>query len=263
MIVSLMKKAKKTYHSFQDELADYIKVQKARGLEPKTNFRKPEEESQREEFEAFSGQEEAIALDQDQFSHDTCEPGPHSIFVTETGVPSYTAEKRVPCWPPTLKNPLKLEDAPQLSIDPCLEKQPSSQLSPCKCEENDWSSDESLTFSDRSPSYSRGSQKTKQNQKEHAGDREESLCQQLPKPKRKRCRKEETLLSKGSEKQQPRPVTLNPATAWKAAKHGKDKGSKDGFSDKESRKHKKEKKKAKVSGPADEETLWNESVLGF
>ncbi|XP_015265177.1 PREDICTED: zinc finger matrin-type protein 1-like [Gekko japonicus] len=261
MIVSLMKKAKKTYNSFQDELADYIEVQKARGLEPKTNFRKPEEEFQREEFEALSGQE-TIAFDQDQFSHDMYEPDQHSIFFTETCAPSYTVEKRVPSWSPALANPLKLENAPlsQLSIEPCSEKQ-GSPLATCKWDDNDWSSDESLTFSVRSPNYSRGSQKTKKNKKEYAGDGEENPCQQFPKPKRKRYCKEEMYLTKGSEKQKQRQVTVDSVAEWKA-KHGKDKGNKDSFSEKESRKHK-EKKKAKVSGPIDEETLWNESVLGF
>ncbi|XP_057566181.1 zinc finger matrin-type protein 1-like [Hippopotamus amphibius kiboko] len=37
--------SKKTYDSFQDELEDYIKVQKARGLDPKTCFRKIRESS--------------------------------------------------------------------------------------------------------------------------------------------------------------------------------------------------------------------------
>ncbi|KAL8175774.1 UNVERIFIED_CONTAM: hypothetical protein K2H54_007472 [Gekko kuhli] len=260
MIVSLMKKAKKTYHSFQDELADYIEVQKARGLEPKTNFRKPEEMFEREQFEALSGQE-TTAFDQDLFSHDMYEPDQHSIFFTETCAPSYTVEKRVPSWSPVLENPLELENAPlsQLNIEPCSEKQ-RSQLTTCKRDDNDWSSDESLMFSARSPNYSRGSQKTKQNKKEYAGDGEVNPCQQFPKPKRKRYCKEEIYLSKGSEKQ--KQVTADSAAEWKA-KHGKDKGNKDSFSEKESRKHKKEKKKSEVSGPIDEETLWNESVLGF
>ena len=38
-LVNLMKHSKKTYDSFQDELEDYIKVQKARGSEPKACFR--------------------------------------------------------------------------------------------------------------------------------------------------------------------------------------------------------------------------------
>ncbi|XP_072517815.1 zinc finger matrin-type protein 1 isoform X2 [Salminus brasiliensis] len=41
-IVGLCKSQKKVYDSFQDELADYIQVQKARGLEPKTG---PESEA--------------------------------------------------------------------------------------------------------------------------------------------------------------------------------------------------------------------------
>ncbi|XP_060111270.1 zinc finger matrin-type protein 1-like [Heteronotia binoei] len=258
MIISLMKKAKKTYHSFQDELADYIKVQKARGLEPKTNFRKLEEEFQRGgELEAVSGQEATMAFDQDPFSHDTYEPDQHSGFFSGPCAPSPTVEKRRwPCW----SGPGKLANAPLSlsSVEPCSERQ-GSQLTTCKCDDNDWSSDESLTFSDRSPSYSRGNQKTK---KEYIGDREEHPCQQLPKPKRKRDCQEEMHLSEGSAKQKQRQVTADSATEWKS-KHGKNKGNKDSFSEKESRKHRKEKKKGKVSGPTDEETLWNESVLGF
>ncbi|KAB0393965.1 hypothetical protein E2I00_004409 [Balaenoptera physalus] len=43
-LVNLMKDSKKTSDSFQDELEDYIKVQKTRGLEPKTCFRKMRED---------------------------------------------------------------------------------------------------------------------------------------------------------------------------------------------------------------------------
>ncbi|KAM6346002.1 LOW QUALITY PROTEIN: lysine-rich coiled-coil protein 1 [Podargus strigoides] len=44
MLVSVMKKSKKTYDSFQDELAGYIKVQKARGLVPRKDLGKAEDE---------------------------------------------------------------------------------------------------------------------------------------------------------------------------------------------------------------------------
>nr|XP_056720718.1 zinc finger matrin-type protein 1-like [Euleptes europaea] len=261
MIVSLMKKAKKTYLSFQDELADYIKVQKARGLEPKTNFRKPEKEFQREELEALNGQEETPVFDQDQFSH-MYEPDQHSIFFAETCTPSDTVEKRLPCWSSTLENPLKLENVPlsQLSIEHCSEKQ-GSQLTTCKHDDNDWSSDERLMFLGRSPNYSRESQKTKKNKKEYAEDGEENPCQHLQKPKRKRYYKDEMCLRKGSEKQNQRKDTADSAEV--KSKHGKDKGNKGGFSEKESRKHKKEKKEGEAGGPIDEEILWNESVLGF
>ncbi|CAN2388395.1 U1-like zinc finger [Pristimantis euphronides] len=45
MVANLMKTTNKSYNSFQDELADYIKVQKARGLEPKTQFRQDTDHS--------------------------------------------------------------------------------------------------------------------------------------------------------------------------------------------------------------------------
>ncbi|XP_077171666.1 zinc finger matrin-type protein 1-like isoform X3 [Paroedura picta] len=258
-IINLMKKAKKTYNSFQDELEDYIKVQKARGLEPKTNFRKPEEEFQREEFKVLCGQE-IIAFDRDQFSHHMCEPDQHSFFFAETFVPPYSAEKGLPCWSPALEDPLKLKNATlsPLSIEPCSEKE-RSPLTNHKYY-NDWSPDVSLTFSGRSPNYSRGSQKTK-NKKKNAGDVEENPCRQFTKPKKKRYYTEETYLSKDTQKQKEIQAAADPVTEWKS-KHGKGKGNKYRFSEKESRKHKKE-KKTKVSGPTDEETLWNESVLGF
>lgn len=53
-----MKHSKKTYDSFQDELEDYIKVQKARGLEPKTCFRK-----MREDYLETYGYKEEVTLD--------------------------------------------------------------------------------------------------------------------------------------------------------------------------------------------------------
>ncbi|XP_048373109.1 zinc finger matrin-type protein 1-like isoform X2 [Sphaerodactylus townsendi] len=255
MIDSLMKKAKKTYHSFQDELTDYINVQKARGLEPKTNFRKSEEEFQREEFEALDCQEETAGFDQDPFSHGMYELGQHSIFADEAYAPPYIVEKRLPCRSPALENPLKLDN-----IERCLEKQ-VSQLTVCKRNANDWSSDERVTFFDRSLSYSRESQKTKKNKKEYAGDREEIPSQHLQKPKRKWYHKEETYLKKGSEKQKQRQDAAV-STEWKS-KHGKGKRNKGVFSEKESKKHKKARKEAKVGGPIDEEILWNESVLGF
>ncbi|XP_069652438.1 lysine-rich coiled-coil protein 1 isoform X4 [Haliaeetus albicilla] len=44
VLVNLMKKSKKTYDSFQDELMDYSKVQKARGIEQRRYLGKAEEE---------------------------------------------------------------------------------------------------------------------------------------------------------------------------------------------------------------------------
>ncbi|XP_054848271.1 zinc finger matrin-type protein 1-like isoform X2 [Eublepharis macularius] len=257
MIVSLMKNTKSTYNSFQDELADYIKVQKARGLEPKTNFRTLEEEFQREEFEALSGQEKT-EFNQDQFLHDTYEPDQHSIFSTKTYV-----ENTLPCRSPALANPRKLEKAPlsQLSTEHCSEKQ-VSPLTTCKRDDTDRLSDEGLVFSDRSPNYYRGSQEINKNKKKYARDGEKNLCQQLAKCKRKRYHKEDDNLRKDSEKQKQRQDTADSATEGKS-KHSKDKGNNESFSEKESRKHKKEKKKAKVSGPTEEEILWNESILGF
>ncbi|KAJ8395578.1 hypothetical protein AAFF_G00030590 [Aldrovandia affinis] len=55
----ICKSQKKVYDSFQDELADYIQVQKARGLEPKTRqAAEQKEEGQKEEEDKDDGEEE-------------------------------------------------------------------------------------------------------------------------------------------------------------------------------------------------------------
>ncbi|XP_023558710.1 lysine-rich coiled-coil protein 1 isoform X1 [Octodon degus] len=91
LFVNLMKHSK-SYDSFQDELEDYIKVQKARGLEPKTCFRR-----MREDYLESCGYREEVdprpryrMFDQ-RLPSGTVQtyPRPHNISQTENWLPQW------------------------------------------------------------------------------------------------------------------------------------------------------------------------------
>lgn len=268
MVVSVIKNSKKTYDSFQDELEDYIKVQKARGLEPKTNFRKPGKAFQHEQFEAVHGSNTTLAFDRDQFSYDFYEPGQQSVCFSEMCKAPYSVEKQ--CWPPAYKDQLKLGNAP-VSHDSTewYSEKLSSQFptyeggncSPSSAESSDGFKPVS---SDNSPSsYRRGQklQRVHRKGKKYPREAGENSHQQLAKHKRKRNNLDETDSRKEGEKQKRKKGDSDSTTEGKS-KHHKNKGGKDSSSEKESRKHKKD-KKAIADGPTEEEMLWNESIMGF
>ncbi|KAH0627035.1 hypothetical protein JD844_002399 [Phrynosoma platyrhinos] len=269
MIVKQMKTSKKTFNSFQDELEDYIEVQKARGLEPKTNFRKPEEKFENKECEAINGHKETFISEQDRFSRDIYEPDKHSIFFSETC--AYSFESPLLHESPADKDSLKLESASifQRSTEYCSEKQVSHlainkdcNYNPSPAESSDGDIPES---SDNSTSSYERSQKlpfTSKMEKECMREGGRSPLHQLLKLKRKQHSEEETDSGKDVEKKKKKKDEMDSAGEGKS-KHSKEKGNKESSSEKESKKHKKEKKGMEANGPSDEEMLWNESVLGF
>ncbi|XP_066484070.1 zinc finger matrin-type protein 1-like isoform X2 [Tiliqua scincoides] len=266
MIVNLMKNSRKTYTSFQDELADYIKVQKARGLKPKTQFKKLDEQFHHKESEAISGHEEPFAFDQDTFSCDIYQPDHHS-----THTPSHYVENRLSHWSPAHKDLLKLQNAPMSQCNTeCFSEKPVSQLVTYKSDNYDTSSAESSDdcrpmCSDSSFTYYRRRRKLPKmyrKEKECMGEKEENSCPKMARAKRPQDSEEETDLGKDGNKQKRRRDDAVSAAEQKS-KHSKDKGNKGSSFEKESRRHKKEKKKAKVRGPTEEEVLWDECILGF
>ncbi|XP_044303350.1 lysine-rich coiled-coil protein 1 isoform X3 [Varanus komodoensis] len=264
MIIKLMKNSEKSYNSFQDELEDYIKVQKARGLEPKTNFRKPEEE-----FDTMNDHGEAFTSDQDLFSQDIYEPDQHSIFFSETHTPSHLVGNRLSHWSLAHRNPLKLGNTPVFQCNTeCYAEEQVLQLStykqdhckPSSAEPSDCS--QLVSPSNGSNSYKRSQKLPKTPKKEEGSAREGkgNLDQEFLRPKRKQyIEKECSESGKDLERKRKR---KDEATEWKS-KHSKDKSNKEVSSEKESRRHKKEKKKAEDSRPTEEEMLWNESILGY
>lgn len=268
MVVNLMKNSRKTYNSFQDELADYIKVQKARGLKPKTHFRKLDEEFHYQEPEAINGHEEPFAFDHENFSCDTYQPDQHSSFLSEMHTTSHCVENRLSHQLPAHKDLLKLENAPmsQCSTE-CFSEKPESQLATYKGDDCDTLSAESSDdcrpmTSDNITSFRRSRKLPKMHrmEKECTREKEETPC--LARAKRAQDDEEETDSGKDGSKQKRRKGDAASATERKS-KHSKDKGNKESSLEKESRRHKKEKKKAQVNGPTEDEVLWDECILGF
>lgn len=261
-----MKNSRKQYDSFQDELADYIEVQKARGLKPKTQFKKLDEEFHHKESEAINGHKEPFASDQDHFSCAAYQPDHHSTFLSETH--TYYVKNRLSHWSPAHKDLLKQENAAmsQYSTEYFSEKplatykgenyDTSSAESSDDC--GPMSSDNNFTSHRRSRKFSNMHRK----EKEYMGEKEKNAGLKLARAKRSQDSEEETDSGKDGNKHKRRKGDTV-STADRKSKHSKDKGNKESSFEKESRKHKKEKKKAKVSGPTEEEVLWDECILGF
>ncbi|XP_063156468.1 lysine-rich coiled-coil protein 1 [Candoia aspera] len=252
----LMKNSKKTYSSFQDELADYIEVQKARGLEPKINFRKPEKERN----EAMNGHEETFASNQDFLSRNVWESNQHSIFFPEACTFSYSVENRL------LHSPVRLENVCMAlnSTDCGSEKQLTTYKDDSRKPPLAESSDGYQALSSKnSSSADRRSQKlpkTSRAKKEWPQEGEGDPCRHLLTLKRKQYSHDTALEKDGKKKKKKSDID---SVAGSNSKHRKVKGSKAGSSEKESKRHKKEKKKYEAGGATEEEMLWNESVLGF
>uniref|UniRef100_A0A8D0GK52 Zinc finger matrin-type 1 n=1 Tax=Sphenodon punctatus TaxID=8508 RepID=A0A8D0GK52_SPHPU len=275
MVVNLIKNSKKTYDSFQDELADYIKVQKARGLEPKAHFKKPE----KEEFENY---ESEAVNDYDTHNDDTfpCaifeeEPrsyasfkeGQHSSRASETCAPSYAAENRLPCRSPAHQSRLRMENVP-----PCqygkdyYSKKPTSQLtsykddSPSSAESSDGY--KRMSSENSTSSYEKGRKLRRKRERPDGCVGEEEPNVELVTQERKR-NNEDTDSGKDGEMHKQQKIDMDSGNK-KKSKHGKDKRNKEISAEKkESRKQKKDKKKPEVEGQTEEEMLWDESVLGF
>ncbi|XP_070623043.1 lysine-rich coiled-coil protein 1 isoform X2 [Erythrolamprus reginae] len=256
---SLMKNSHNTNSSFQDELADYIRVQKARGLEPNIYFRKPEQKM----CETINGHEETFASDQGFLSRNIYEPNQHSIFFPEMDKFSYSVGSKSP-HPPVQKYPVKLENVCAYSIDNDSEKQVphltiyrNDSYKPLSTESND--SYKSL-FSKYSSSADKGGYKLlkklrAKKGRPQEGERDRSTL-------RRAGDNQGTELEKDAKKKRKR----NPidAIAGSKSKHSKVKGNKDHSSERKSKRHKKEKKKYEAKHETTEEDmLWNESVLGF
>uniref|UniRef100_A0A8C8SNZ3 Zinc finger matrin-type 1 n=1 Tax=Pelusios castaneus TaxID=367368 RepID=A0A8C8SNZ3_9SAUR len=265
IVVNLIKNSKKTYDSFQDELADYIKVQKARGLEPNTYFRKSEEEEfESYEFEKVNDYYGTVA------SRVTFEQDQHPTLFSETCTSSLAVENRLPCWPPAHETKLRLENTATChdSKEYYSETQTSQEIS-VKDNRYDLSPAESSDCykhisSDNSTRFYRKGRKLRRKYEEverRTGEGAETHNKEATKQKRKE-NSEETDLGKDSETQKQRKMDID-SVHEKKSKHSKDIRIKEIPTEKESRKHKKSKKKPQPDGKTEEEILWDESILGF
>ncbi|XP_062431106.1 lysine-rich coiled-coil protein 1 isoform X2 [Rhea pennata] len=256
-VVSLAKSSKKVYDSFQDELADYIKVQKARGLESKTPFRKTEEEVlQGEDVEGRSDPGEVLPSDF------TREPTQHSSLCSETHSPTNTGEKSPACE----NTPEKMPDC-HCNVGYCIKKQ-AAEVATISDEDFGLSVAKSNGSHELvSPETAISSYKKEQKllgkhiKEEKYIDEELKYEKKGTKQKRKENSKDEDS-GMESEKQKRVKVDIDLINE-KKSKFYKDKRLKESPSEKESKKHKKDKKKPQPDGKTEEELLWDESILGY
>ncbi|XP_029793614.1 lysine-rich coiled-coil protein 1 [Suricata suricatta] len=256
-----MKHSKKTYDSFQDELEDYIKVQKARGLEPKTCFRK-----MREDYLETCGYKEVDYRPRYRmFDH---RPSPETVQTYPGSCPiSQKVENPLPQWLPAHDSRLNLDSLSycQFTRDCFIEKPGPLNLSQraYNCRSygvesgvyNHLSSENSASAHQTSHKQMR--QQGKWRPEEGRGKPEE----ERPKHKRKKgC--EEIDLDKHKNLQRNETQMETGMVSREKLKNRKERKGRDVASKKEERRRRKEKKE-QGKERTEEEMLWDQSILGF
>ncbi|OWJ99191.1 hypothetical protein Celaphus_00009742, partial [Cervus elaphus hippelaphus] len=254
--------SKRTYNSFQDELEDYIQVQKARGLEPKTSFRKISDSSveTHKHREMVDSRPRPRMFEQIlPFETFQTYPGSYSISQAEENqlphpLPTHDSKQRLDsvtyCQPtrdcfPEKPVPLSLSQQDNNSGTYSVESEVYKHLS----SENDTNE------------HQAGHKRKHQKRRRHMEEGEERPEKEQSKHKRKKSYGDTDLdKDKGSGEGKRDRDKLSVSSG--KLKHRKKKKSHGVPSEKEERKHKKEKKKS-VEEKTEEEMLWDESILGF
>ncbi|XP_078534808.1 lysine-rich coiled-coil protein 1 isoform X6 [Lissotriton helveticus] len=255
LVVNIIKNSKKSYDSFQDELADYIKVQKARGLVPKTSLRTTEEN-----FENCDYEEDEAAPPEE-----------------------LTPARRLPYERPRILPPLRSRGVSnRLPYRPTYERNYSrgqymknsqyrrkyfpeeqhTQLTSLKSNNAVDSSEEVRHSSsdDSSGSYHRERRQKRKRRKEKRHRGSEDIKHVV---KKRKMSSEDADSGKDDLHFEPQKEDTD-TTNVKTVKHRKEKKCKaETHADKESKKHKRVKKKKDEDPRTEEEKLWDESILGF
>nr|XP_009684380.1 PREDICTED: lysine-rich coiled-coil protein 1 [Struthio camelus australis] len=257
MVVSLMKNSKKTYDSFQDELADYIKVQKARVPESKTLFRKTEEEVfQDKDVEGRSDAGEVLP------SNVMGEQAQPSSLCSEPHSPTNTGEKSS-----AYGNTLEKTPDCHFNVGYCMEKQGSEVatirdkgfgLSVAKSID----CHELVSVETAISSYRKEEKLLGKHAEEEKYINEELKFEKKGTKQKRKENGEDEDSGKESEKQKRMKMDIDLINE-KKSKSYKDKRLKENPAEKESKKHKKNKKKPQPDGKTEEELLWDESILGY
>ncbi|NXY74131.1 ZMAT1 protein, partial [Glareola pratincola] len=264
VLVNHAKKSKKTHSSFQDELTDNIKVQKARGLKPRRCLEKAEDaEFQDKRTEGESDLGELISLNL------KCEQGQHSSLFSETQSPTNTGENKLPSWPS--------------ASEQALEKMPNYCYNKGYCKEDQASEAEVATIRDKSFSLSVAESKdgykpmlaetsTSSYGKEQKFQikhfevekyiREELKYEKEATKQKRKTNCEGADFGKENEKQKRIKFEIDLVNEKKSRPY-KGKRLKENSTEKESKKRKKDTKKPQIDVKREEELLWDESVLGY
>ncbi|XP_076990943.1 lysine-rich coiled-coil protein 1 [Tamandua tetradactyla] len=255
-----MKHSTKTYDSFQDELEDYIKVQKARGLEPKTCFRK-----MREDFLETCGYKEEVnsrpryRMFEQRLPSETAQSYHRSYNVSQT------VENRLPQWLPAYDNRLRPASLSYCQLPRHYSEKPvslniSQQEYNCGSYNVESGVYKHLPLENSTSSHQASHKPTHQKRKRHQEDREKPEEQQS-KHKRKKSY-EEMDLNKHKSIQRKKEKMETVSVSTEKLKNRKEKKPRDVASKKEERKRRKDKKE-QAQERTEEEMLWDQSILGF
>ncbi|XP_054417844.1 zinc finger matrin-type protein 1 isoform X2 [Pteronotus mesoamericanus] len=254
--------SKRTYDSFQDELEDYIKVQKARGLHPKTCFRKISDSSiETRKYRDMVDSRSRYRMSEQRIPFETFQTYTESYNISQA------VENQLPHCLPAHDSKQKLDSMTysQPTRDYFLEKpiplslsqqENNSGLHSIESEVYKHLSSEKNT-SDPQASHKRRHQKRRR----HLVEGEEKPEKEQSKHKRKKS-DGDVQLDKDKNIQQKKREGDKVNVSSGKLKHRKKKKSHGITSTKEERKHRKEKKKS-VEEKTEEEMLWDESILGF
>ncbi|XP_034856995.1 lysine-rich coiled-coil protein 1 [Mirounga leonina] len=257
-----MKHSKKTYDSFQDELEDYIKVQKARGLEPRTCFRKMRDNC----LETCRYKEELdyrprYRMFDQRLSSETGQTYPRSC------PSSQKVENRLPQWLPAHDSRLRLDSLSycQFTRDCFSEKREPLNLSQREYNCSSYSVESGvhkhLSSENSASGHPANHKQLHQKGKKHPEEGREKPEEERPKHKRKKgC--EETDLDKHKNFQRNKTQMETVRVSTEKLKNRKEKKSRNGASKKEEHKRRKEKKE-QGKERTEEEMLWDQSILGF
>ncbi|OCT96619.1 zinc finger matrin-type protein 1 [Xenopus laevis] len=246
IVTNLMKTSKKNYDSFQDELADYIKVQKARGLEPKTQFRQ-----EKDQYDSCDYEEEEEPEPRPMPGHVISKTNAPYKYLNPHPVPyplhnsTHPVDHRVPAWGAHWEKGSRPQKGHHFDLHKTkhISRSPSSR---------DSSSDSSGSSTDESSNSYKKDKRRKRKHHRESRLRGPVRIRRDDENSEKRKRKMEDADS-GKEDKQDR----GKSSVSDKDKHRREKKKRE----EQSKKHKKLKKEGDQR--TEEEMLWDESILGF
>lgn len=254
--------SKRTYDSFQDELDDYIQVQKARGLEPKTCFRKIVDSSvETHRHREMVDSRTRHRMFEQRFPFETFHtyPGPYYS--------SQRVENQLPHCLPTHDSKQRLDSVRycQISRDYFSEKPVPLSLSQQENNSDSYSVEceiyKHLSSENTTNDHQAVHKRRHEKRRRHLEGGEERPEKEQSKRKKKRSY-EDMDLAKDKNIQPSKIEEDKVKVSSGKLKHRKKKKSRNVSSGKEERKHRKEKRKS-AQERTEEEMLWDESILGF
>ncbi|XP_059943706.1 zinc finger matrin-type protein 1 isoform X1 [Mesoplodon densirostris] len=252
-------RSKSSYDSFQDELEDYIKVQKARGLEPNTCFRKGSRSSvETHKYREMVDSRPRYKKFEQRLPFETFQNYPISYGISQA------AENQLPHCLPTHDSKQRLDSMTycQPTRDYFPEKPVPLSLSQQENNSGPYSVESEVykhLSSENNTIDHEASHMQKHKKRRHLEEGEEKPEEEQLKNKRKKSYGDTDLDKDKSIQKREKEGDKVSSEKLKHRKKGKSHGVP---SEKEERKHKKEKKKS-VEEKTEEEMLWDESILGF